>query len=229
MSASLLEIVDLGDGEVVLQRADDDSEPLVSIRFSDEARIYLMDNGLVRTGSSASSRPSETTQKTKRRPLLHWCAEWTVILGQKIFWARTSFRRNKRNLLIPGGGMRFDLQDNSILIDGRAALTRNTLDFLQETLDFQQETLTISCERFALCAAYPAILWIVRSRRERSISILMKNIGIQNATQPHSNGSPGLSCQAFPCGVAIGCASRTRPDYQVGLLSLPCRQRTQCE
>ena len=46
MSASLLEIVDLGHGEVVLQRADDDSEPLVSIRFSDESRIYLMDNGL---------------------------------------------------------------------------------------------------------------------------------------------------------------------------------------
>ena len=46
MSASLLEIVDLGDGEVVLQRADDDSEPLVSIRFSDESRIYMMDNGL---------------------------------------------------------------------------------------------------------------------------------------------------------------------------------------
>ena len=53
--------------------------------------------------------------------------------------------------------MRFDLQDNSILIDGRAALTRNTLDFLQETLDFQQETLTNSCERFSSCAAYPAI------------------------------------------------------------------------
>ena len=37
MSASLLEIVDLGDGEIVLQRADDDSEPLVVIRFSEEA------------------------------------------------------------------------------------------------------------------------------------------------------------------------------------------------
>ncbi|MDH4039459.1 MAG: hypothetical protein OEW92_11030 [Gammaproteobacteria bacterium] len=46
MSASLLEIVDLGDGEIVLQRADADSEPLVSIRFSDESRVYLMDNGL---------------------------------------------------------------------------------------------------------------------------------------------------------------------------------------
>ena len=46
MSASLLEIVDLGNGEIVLQRADDDSEPLVTIRFSDESMLYLMDNGL---------------------------------------------------------------------------------------------------------------------------------------------------------------------------------------
>lgn len=46
MSANLLEIVDLGDGEIVLQRADDDSEPLVTIRFSDESRVYLMDNGM---------------------------------------------------------------------------------------------------------------------------------------------------------------------------------------
>ncbi len=46
MSASLLEIVDLGDGEIVLQRAEDDSEPLVVIRFSEESRLYLMDNGL---------------------------------------------------------------------------------------------------------------------------------------------------------------------------------------
>ena len=46
MSASLLEIVDLGDGEIALQRADDDSEPLVVISFSEESRIYLMDNGL---------------------------------------------------------------------------------------------------------------------------------------------------------------------------------------
>jgi hypothetical protein len=41
-----MEIIDLGDGEIVLQRADDDSEPLVRIRFSDESRVYLMDNGL---------------------------------------------------------------------------------------------------------------------------------------------------------------------------------------
>lgn len=46
MSTSLLEIIDLGDGEIVLQRAEDDSEPLVRISFSDESRTYLMDSGL---------------------------------------------------------------------------------------------------------------------------------------------------------------------------------------
>lgn len=46
MSASLLEIIDLGDGEIVLQRADDDSEPLLVISFSEESRLYMMDNDL---------------------------------------------------------------------------------------------------------------------------------------------------------------------------------------
>ena len=46
MTTSLLEIVDLGDGEVVLQRAEGDTEPLVSIQFSDEANAYLMGNNL---------------------------------------------------------------------------------------------------------------------------------------------------------------------------------------
>ena len=61
MPASLLEIIDLGDGEIVLQRAEDDSEPLVTIRFSDESRVYLMDNGLevakamIQTGIQAAA------------------------------------------------------------------------------------------------------------------------------------------------------------------------------
>ena len=46
MSTSFLEIVELEDGEIVLQRSDDDSEPLVRIRFSEESRLYMMDNGL---------------------------------------------------------------------------------------------------------------------------------------------------------------------------------------
>ena len=47
MTTALLEIVDLGDGEIVLQRADDESgEPLVSIQFSEETTAYLMENNL---------------------------------------------------------------------------------------------------------------------------------------------------------------------------------------
>ena len=65
MSTSLLEIVDLGDGKVVLQRADSDSEPLVTVSFSDEARIYIMDNGLevakamIQAGIQAAAEISE--------------------------------------------------------------------------------------------------------------------------------------------------------------------------
>lgn len=42
MSSSLYEIVELENGEIALQRAgEDDAEPLVSIRFSDESLYYL--------------------------------------------------------------------------------------------------------------------------------------------------------------------------------------------
>lgn len=40
MSSAVLEIVELPDGEIVLQRADGDGEPLLNIRFSDESRAY---------------------------------------------------------------------------------------------------------------------------------------------------------------------------------------------
>lgn len=46
MATSLLEIVDLGNGEVVLQRADDASSPLLRIQFSEESRLYVLDNCL---------------------------------------------------------------------------------------------------------------------------------------------------------------------------------------
>ena len=65
MSTSLLEILDLGDGEVVLQRADDDSEPLVSIQFSEEASAYLMENNLevakvmIQAGIQAAAKMAE--------------------------------------------------------------------------------------------------------------------------------------------------------------------------
>ena len=46
MASSLLEIVDLGDGEIVLRRAGESADPLVRIHFSDESRVYILDNGL---------------------------------------------------------------------------------------------------------------------------------------------------------------------------------------
>ena len=85
MSTSLLEIVDLGDGEVVLQRADDDSEPLVSIQFSEEASAYLMENNLevakvmIQAGIQAAAKmaemsgvemeTSESTEKAEQRTI----------------------------------------------------------------------------------------------------------------------------------------------------------------
>ena len=67
MPTSLLEIVDLGDGEIVLQRAEDDSEPLVSIHFSEEASAYLMENNLevakamIQAGIQAAAKMAEMT------------------------------------------------------------------------------------------------------------------------------------------------------------------------
>ena len=85
MATSLLEIVDLGDGEIVLQRADDDSEPLVSIQFSEEASAYLMENNLevakvmIQAGiqaaakmaemSSVEMESSESAEKAEQRTL----------------------------------------------------------------------------------------------------------------------------------------------------------------
>ena len=41
MSLSLFEIVILPDGDVALQRTDDDDAPLIRISFSDEAQSFL--------------------------------------------------------------------------------------------------------------------------------------------------------------------------------------------
>jgi hypothetical protein len=65
---SLLEIIDLGDGNIVLQRADDNSEPLVSITFSSEARMYILDQGLevakamIQAGIQAAAQLAEQTE-----------------------------------------------------------------------------------------------------------------------------------------------------------------------
>ncbi|EAW39400.1 MAG: hypothetical protein HOJ30_10705 [Halieaceae bacterium] len=66
MTTALLEIVDLGDGEIVLQRAEEEGvEPLVSIQFSAEASAYLMENNLevakamIQAGIQAAARLAE--------------------------------------------------------------------------------------------------------------------------------------------------------------------------
>jgi hypothetical protein len=46
VATSLLEIVDRGEGEIVLQRVDRDAEPLLTITFSTEARVYVRENTL---------------------------------------------------------------------------------------------------------------------------------------------------------------------------------------
>jgi len=82
VTTSLLEMGDLGDGEVVLQRVDDESEPLVSIQFSDEANAYLVGNNLevarvmIQAGIEAAARLSEvnnlevdTADMSERRTL----------------------------------------------------------------------------------------------------------------------------------------------------------------
>ena len=68
MSTALLEIVDLGDGEIVHQRADaEEGEALVSIQFSEETSAYLMDNNLevakamIQAGIQAAAKLAEMT------------------------------------------------------------------------------------------------------------------------------------------------------------------------
>ncbi len=40
MESTLLEIVELADGDIVLQRADGEGGPLINIKFSDKTRAY---------------------------------------------------------------------------------------------------------------------------------------------------------------------------------------------
>ena len=46
MTTSFLEIVELPNGEFALRRIDDDSAPLVKIRFSEEAQAMLQDRDM---------------------------------------------------------------------------------------------------------------------------------------------------------------------------------------
>ena len=68
MSTSILEIIEVSEGEVVLQRAGDDSGPLVTIRFSEETSLYLMGHGLevaramIQAGIQAAAELAEQSE-----------------------------------------------------------------------------------------------------------------------------------------------------------------------
>lgn len=67
VSSSLLEIVQLANGEIVLKRDDDDGEPLVSIRFSEESIAYIGESDIdiakvmIQAGMQAAAHISEST------------------------------------------------------------------------------------------------------------------------------------------------------------------------
>ena len=46
MTSPFLEIVQLADGEIVLQRSDQQGAPLVKIRFSEASKAYIGDTGI---------------------------------------------------------------------------------------------------------------------------------------------------------------------------------------
>lgn len=65
MSSSLYEIVELSNGDVVLQRADEETEPLVCIRFSADSLSYMREGKLdvakamIEAGMEAASEIAE--------------------------------------------------------------------------------------------------------------------------------------------------------------------------
>lgn len=66
MSSSLLEIVQLANGDIVLKRDGDDGEPLVSIRFSEESVAYIGDSDIdvakvmIQAGMQAAAHINES-------------------------------------------------------------------------------------------------------------------------------------------------------------------------
>ena len=85
MSSSFLEIVEMPNGDIVLQRSDeDDGEPLVVIQFSEETKIYLLDGTLevaramIQAGIQAAAQLAEQSDMEigeeftdEQTPILH--------------------------------------------------------------------------------------------------------------------------------------------------------------
>ncbi|MFT5083964.1 MAG: hypothetical protein ACI9Y1_002016 [Lentisphaeria bacterium] len=66
---TLYEIIELPNGDVTLQRADDSGEPLVSIRFSEESIYFLNQSkievakAMIEAGLEAASEMHETDEQ----------------------------------------------------------------------------------------------------------------------------------------------------------------------
>ena len=90
LAASLLEIVEIANGEFVLQRAGGEGGPLVNIRFSDESRQYLADARLeiakamiqaMRSSILSAARTTRITSCTRSlRPVLPRRLPWPAAL-----------------------------------------------------------------------------------------------------------------------------------------------------
>ncbi len=76
MPASYLEIIQLPTGEVVLQRSDEE-EPLVTISFSEEARLFLQDGhvevakAMINAGIAVVGKMSESGQEMEAQRTVH--------------------------------------------------------------------------------------------------------------------------------------------------------------
>jgi len=77
MSSSLYEIIELANGEIVLRRADEEGEPLVSISFSEEALYFLNDakfevaKAMIEAGLDAVSEPEEVAEEGESQLIVH--------------------------------------------------------------------------------------------------------------------------------------------------------------
>lgn len=71
MPSLLFEIVELPNGDVALQRADDEGEPLVTIHFSEESNFHLKDSkievarAMVQAGLETASELAEESEVTE--------------------------------------------------------------------------------------------------------------------------------------------------------------------
>ena len=81
MNATVLEIIELGDGEIALRPAGGDGEPLVTIRFSAVSRAWIGDDRLqvakamieagIRATAQLSGRDAELDFVASREGTIH--------------------------------------------------------------------------------------------------------------------------------------------------------------